>query len=302
MNGPDRLNPAFNAPLDSCPLCGGDRIGRAYAIDAGSPPFTVDRCASCNFMFMNPRFTDKTISGFYDEGYYSGGSEYAYYDERAAEPYARHVWDGRISVIRRYVPGGNFLDVGSAFGGLLSAAEKYFTPYGIELSPYAAAHSRSAFGDRVHNGTLEDHPFAPGFFSVISMVELIEHLPDPLAALRECHRLLTRGGLLLVQTANMDGLQARLLGKDYAYFMPGHLSYFSMSNLTMALRRCGFGAIKVFYPVEFGLVPKLKKSRYWIESPWDYRKWARISTYHLISKIHMARFAMTSSMVTYAFK
>ena len=70
----------------------------------------------------------------------------------------------------------------------------------------------------------------------------------------------------------------------------------------MALKGCGFDSIIVFQPVEFGLLPKLKKSRGSFLSPWDYRAWARIAAYHWLSKIHFGDFALTSSMVIYARK
>ncbi|HPI90168.1 MAG TPA: class I SAM-dependent methyltransferase, partial [Spirochaetota bacterium] len=100
----------------------------------------------------------------------------------------------------------------------------------------------------------------------------------------------------------MDGRQARQLKDRYEYFMPGHLSYFSMSNLRSTLRECGFSRIKVYYPVEFGLIPKLLKSRHAFKSFKDYRAWPRISWYHVKSKVHCGTFAMTSSMVIYAYK
>ena len=172
------------------------------------------------------------------------------------------------------VPSGNFLDIGCSFGGLMKAASRYYVPHGIELSPYAGSHAKELFGDRVHIGTLADHTFPERYFSVITMIELLEHLPDPAQALRECYRLLDENGLLVIQTANMDGLQARIYGPGYAYFMPGHISYFSRRNLVMALKGCGFDTIRVFYPVEFGLLPKLKKSRGSFMSIFDYLAWA----------------------------
>ncbi|OHD63074.1 MAG: hypothetical protein A2176_08190 [Spirochaetes bacterium RBG_13_51_14] len=285
-----------------CPLCGSRHIRHRYHIIRYAPSFDIDRCSACGFMFMNPRFTGNVIKQLYGEGYYSGTSEYSYHDERQTETYSRQVWDRRIDVIRRSVASGNLLDVGSSFGGFLKAASRYYVPHGIEMSAYAGEYSQQTFGDRVHVGTLEDHPFGCGYFSVITMIELLEHLPDPVVALKECHRLLRDNGLLLIQTANMDGIQARILGGSYAYFMPGHLSYFTKKNLTMALALCGYRTIKVFYPVEFGLLPKLKKSRYAFASPWDYRTWLRIAAYHYISKIHFLNFAATSSMVIYAIK
>ncbi len=253
-------------------------------------------------MFMNPRLSDAAARGLYNEDYYSGRAEYSYHDERAIEESSRMVWDKRISVMRRHVQGGNILDVGSSFGGFLKSASRFYAPHGIEVSSYAGGYSKSVIGGTIHIGTLRDHPFKEAYFSVITMIELLEHLPDPAFALQECYRLLRAGGLLVIQTANMAGLQAKILGKNYAYFMPGHLSYFTKRNLTMALRNCGFTKIKVFYPVEFGLLPKLKKSRYAFTSLMDYRRWLRIAAYHFVSKLRCGDFAATSSMVVYAFK
>jgi SAM-dependent methyltransferase len=292
----------FDRAVSQCPLCGSGGIERRFRIERYKPSFTVDRCGSCGFMFMNPRLNDRAVRALYGEEYYTGKAEYSYYDEREAERFSAYVWNKRIEVLRNHVPGGNLLDVGSSFGGLLKSAAPHFVPHGIEISSYAGGHSRSLLGDAIHVGTLADHPFKNDFFSAITMIELIEHLPDPLFAIRECHRLLRKGGVLLIQTANMAGLQAKMQGGDYAYFMPGHLSYFSKSNLAGALARAGFSRVKVFYPVEFGLLPKLRKSRYTFASLWDYRSWVRISAYHFISKIHFRDCAATSSMVVYAFK
>ena len=103
-------------------------------------------------------------------------------------------------------------------------------------------------------------------FSVITMIELLEHVSDPVTAVSECFRLLKENGLLVIQTANMDALQAKCLKDKYAYFMPGHVSYFTKRNLVDLLKKTGFKKVKVFYPVEFGLIPKLLKSRYTLSS------------------------------------
>lgn len=238
----------------------------------------------------------------YGKDYYTGTADYSYYDERDAQHYSEYVWNKRIEVLHHHVAGGNLLDIGSSFGGFLRSASRYYTPHGIEVSSYAGGYSKSVIGSVIHIGTLKDHPFDRNFFSAITMIEVLEHLPDPVFALAECHRLLRENGVLLIQTANLAGLQAKIQGDRYAYFMPGHLSYFTQKNLSNALLHTGFRKIKVFHPVEFGLLPKLKKSRYTFKSPWDYRHWLRISAYHYAGKIHFGNIAATSSMVMYAFK
>lgn len=292
----------FSHKKENCPLCGSREITHKYRIDKYDIKFDTDVCRNCGFIFMNPPLSAETIKSFYTEQYYTGRADYSYIDERQIMKYAAYVWDKRISVIHRYVKGGNFLDVGSSFGGLMEAAEKYFTAYGIEISEYSASDASDTFAGRIHHGTLEDHPYSRNFFSAITMIELIEHLEDPKKALEECYSLLREGGLLVIQTANLDGQQAKSLAGKYEYFMPGHLSYFSMSNLSQALHRAGFSRVKVFYPVEFGLIAKLKKSRGSFTKLTDYKNWYRIAKYHMLGKIHWNNYALKSSMVIYAFK
>ncbi len=292
----------YREKRECCPLCGSADIKEKYRIERYSLHFNTDVCMSCGFIFMNPLFDDNTIKSFYSQDYYNGKADYSYIDERSIKKYSGYVWDSRVKVIHKYIKSGNFLDVGCSFGGFLEAASKYYTPYGIEMSEYSCAHVKELFGERIHCGTLEDNPFKEKSFSVITMIELIEHLDDPVSAIRECYRLMAEGGLLLIQTANMNGKQAKDLGRDYEYYMPGHLSYFSRRNLIMLLKNSGFREVKVFQPVEFGLLPKLLKSRGSFRNLSDYKAWLRIASYHLKSKIHFGDFALTSSMVVYAFK
>jgi len=292
----------FKEKLSCCPLCESKDISFKYEIVSYSNKFTTDICRSCGFIFMNPQFDDETIKKFYSEEYYSGKSDYSYVDERQIKKYSSYVWDSRIKIIKKFADSGNFLDVGCAFGGFLERASRFYAPFGIEISDYAAAHAKTLFGNNIHHGTIFDHPFEDSNFSVITMIELIEHLAEPRRAIEECYRLLKKNGLLVIQTANMDGLQAKKAGPKYEYFMPGHLSYFSKRNLCNLLRATGFSSIKIFQPVEFGLLPKLLKSRGNFKSIKDYRAWIKIASYHFKSKIHFRDFALTSSMVIYAIK
>ena len=302
MSGQNLNKGRFSTKKSNCPLCNFQDIEFLYKITSYDQHFNVDICQNCGFIFMNPQLNKNVLSNMYGKKYFTGDAEYSYHDERNSKKYSSYVWNKRINHIKKFIPCGHFLDVGSSFGGFLRSAAKDYTPYGIEISDYAANYSKKELGKNIHAGTLDSHPFKHNFFSVITMIELIEHLPDPVYAIEECFRLLSKKGLLVIQTANMNGMQAKILKDRYAYYMPGHLSYFSMSNLIMLLKKCGFIKIKIYYPVEFGLIPKLKKSRQNFNSILDYRKWLRISIYHFMSKFHAGKFAITSSMVIYAFK
>ena len=295
--------------VNYCNLCSSKQLIPLYHITRCEPAFDVVKCASCGLIFQSPRFSDEAISEFYSEGYYTGKSSYTYVDERENFKGSSYVWNKRIKKISSFLglavnKGKRFLDIGCSFGGFLSCAEDAgFDVYGLDISSFAASYAR----DKLNLKNVICADFTKGlyeenFFDVITMIEVIEHVKDPMQTIKEAYKILKPGGLFLLQTANMDGYQAKKEGADYHYFLPGHLYYFSAKTLKSYLKKCGFKKVKIFYGVDFGLLPKLRKSATTFKSLKDYLKLFRISYYHLKSRVHIKDFCLTSSMVVYAVK
>jgi len=261
---------------------------------------------------MHPIPGPEELAAIYNEEYYTAPAEkerYTYLDERKNPRGHRAVNAARIKRALRFtlfrsVRGSelSFLDIGCSFGALVQEAQAQgCRACGIDISAYAVeyAHSQGLDVRRAAPDAIPDFGLPSGFH-IVTMIEVIEHLPDPRAALCEIARVMSPEGLLIIQTANMDGQQAKKAGPNYHYYLPGHLYYFSRKTLTKLLEECGFDRVRVFYPCEFGLLPKLKKSRGTFQSLRDYLAWPRILWYHLKSKIHWGNFALTSGMVVYA--
>jgi SAM-dependent methyltransferase len=100
-----------------------------------------------------------------------------------------------------------------------------------------------------------------GRYDVISMIEVIEHLPDPSAAIALISRLLKPGGLLLLTTGNLDSPVARRQGIHYRYCAPEiHVSLFNPRCLARLYRSAGLEPRLVRYrgAVQFKVVKSLR--------------------------------------------
>ena len=283
-----------------CPICH-TQSKKLYNITHFDPSFQIDVCENCGLQMQNP--TPKNTQKLYSKDYYSGKAEYSYQDERKSELASSYVWKARLKNIIRYKkPPASFLDVGCAFGGLVKTAQSLgYQAQGIDISPYACQYAK-AQGLKVDQGSLEKNNIAANSFDVVTLVEVWEHLSNLHQAMQSLQKITKPKAMILVQTANFLGWQARLAKDKYHYYLPGHLFYYSTKNLRLLFSYYGFGNFIFFRGVDFGLLPKLQKSAKSFQNILDYKSWLRIAFYHYLSRIAYKDFAISSSMVMYAFK
>jgi SAM-dependent methyltransferase len=102
----------------------------------------------------------------------------------------------------RLVPGQHLLDAGCGSGGLLARVQREFPGVRLSASDYSGeALSALPVGlcERVLPGSLEDPELLKGHcFDVILCSEVLEHLEDPNAAVRNMTAALSRGGLIVI--------------------------------------------------------------------------------------------------------
>jgi SAM-dependent methyltransferase len=123
---------------------------------------------------------------------------------------------------RRHEP-GRLLDVGCGHGLLLDEARRAgWKPVGLELSTHAAAYARDHLGAEVHEVAFEDFDPGSACFEAILIVDVFEHLADPLAALDRCVDLLVPGGLLCLVTPDPSSPTARIAGRRWWGYVPAH--------------------------------------------------------------------------------
>ena len=190
--------------------------------------------------------------------------------------------------------------MGCAFGGFLIEAQKNgYEVHGLELSKYAAKEARKR-GLDVKEGELSKYPLAKNSIDVLSMIEVFEHIPDPLEAMENLGLAMKKKSLVVVQTANFLGRQAQREGPNYHYYLPGHYYYYSTYNLQLLFQKFGFNKFHFYRGVDFSLFVKIKKMLHSFRNSKEYWNLLPAIYYHLKSRVAYGHFAMTSSMVMYA--
>jgi 2-polyprenyl-3-methyl-5-hydroxy-6-metoxy-1,4-benzoquinol methylase len=218
-------------------------------------PYRVLRCSGCSMVWVSPRWSDDAIHEVYGEEYWRSDSPKTkgYADYAAEAKLYLKTFQRRMKFVGRHVPpGGRILDVGCAAGYFLRvAAEAGHDVRGVEVSTAIGKEAVAALGDRVHLGTLESAPIGrPGWeegsFDLLTMWDVIEHVPDPQALLRTCRRMLKPNGRILVETQNVDSRFARSLGRRWHHFKhEEHIYHFNRKTMRLVLEQTGFAVDSV---------------------------------------------------------
>ena len=159
-----------------------------------------------------------------------------------------YEWRGAIDIVSHLTPvtpSTRWLDFGCGLGGLV----RYGRRQGLDIvgqdEGYAADRMTA---DGVPSLTTAQLEADADRFDVITAIEVLEHIPNPLAALRTIARALRPGGLLFLTTGNARPHRDDIAGWNYV--IPDvHVSFFEPETLATAYRAVG---LEPEYP---GFVP-----------------------------------------------
>jgi SAM-dependent methyltransferase len=146
------------------------------------------------------------------------------------------------------MPRGRLLDVGTGYGFFLALMQsRGWEVMGLEVSPTGAQYARKRWGLSILSQPLEQTSFHEGAFDVVTAFYVVEHLPDPMAFLREVYRILRPGGMIMVRyphSTPIKDILSLMRIRNTLYHLPFHLMDFSPRTMRTALERTGFTKIK----------------------------------------------------------
>jgi 2-polyprenyl-3-methyl-5-hydroxy-6-metoxy-1,4-benzoquinol methylase len=229
---------------NKCPLC--KRLSAILWLEKFGRH--IFRCSICNHIFVqwNEQILKQTRES-YNNGviFTKDGNESYYFENSNIRSLGLKLrWINKFCKIN-----GTLLDVGSNFGHFLKIAQRQFKAQGIDISSYAVEWSRRNLGVNNAVASIEDLPPAyMGPYDVITMWDVIEHLPLWEKAFGNITKALKPKGLLFLTTPDSSSIIARLLGKHWYYLDPmQHFSLFSKKNLIRILENFGFEIVDMYY-------------------------------------------------------
>jgi len=141
----------------------------------------------------------------------------------------------RVDLIRKVVPAGKLLEIGCARGDFLSVAREWFDASGVEPNPELA--NSSSLMAPVYRDIIERTPWTG--FDVIASFHVIEHVDSPSSFIGAAAERLKRGGLLVIETPNIDSLPFSILRSRWRQFIPEHYFFFDPKTISRLLAKHG---------------------------------------------------------------
>ena len=231
-----------------CNLCGYD-VPSPYLQDDG---YIFVRCRNCGLVYQNPQPVFEDLRRRYSQGYFEyeidNEANFFHLMTLGLRDIGFDSLCDQMSKLQLATHGAErrtFLDVGCATGMLLEhMRDAGWSVRGVDLTPESAEYGRSHRGLDIFAGTLHEAQIPSASQAVVHFSHLIEHVPSPRHFLGEVGRVLAPGGLVLVTTPNVNGLQARLFRNLWRSAIADHVYLFSNRTLRRTLAAAGLRPLR----------------------------------------------------------
>ncbi|MCA8980260.1 MAG: class I SAM-dependent methyltransferase [Planctomycetes bacterium] len=236
-----------SAVLDpACALCGSRE--RRTRFKEGE--HAIVTCTECDLTYVTPRMTaELLLSAVYDADYWHSARprERGYADYLADRALHERTFRRRWRGIRRHAPRtGRALDLGCADGAFLAVLREVgWQVQGVEPTAMAAAARERLGDDAILQVPIELLRLPDAHYDLITLWDVLEHLPDPVACLKSAREWLRPDGLLVLETQDVRSFAARVFGRRWHHYKHAeHLHHFHADTLKRALRESGFEIVE----------------------------------------------------------
>lgn len=145
-------------------------------------------------------------------------------------------------------PGETVLDAGCGLGYfLLKLKDSGATLYGMDVSPESVEYVKKHITEHATTGAVEQIPYNDNTFDNVLFCEVIEHVEDDEAVLKEIRRVLKPGGRVVITTPSLKGFRAHAKLKQLGHHHGGEFHYrdgYVPEELEEKLKKCGYRVVE----------------------------------------------------------
>ena len=295
----------------SCCVCGKDAhtavgSGRDFEYGSCANAWTFVVCAGCGHHYLRTRPGPGALGTIYPPNYGNYSNS-----EKPSLTFKLKAWLERRALRKlagRTRSNPAVYDIGCGDGRLLDSVKASFPKTqalaGCEIAPFAAQ-AATGKGYAVGIGSFESIPVLPESYDLVFLIQVLEHLGDPNAAIQKIARMLRSGGLAVFETPSTECFDFRLFHKRYwgGYHFPRHFNLFKRDNAERLLAKAGLTPVS--YRVKLQPVHWVWTAHHWLQEmgapAWLYRSlniknpfWIGLGT--VIDAMQVGLFRRSSNM------
>lgn len=201
--------------------------------------YRIVSCRSCGLVRSDPVLDDALLAQLYRASSFDYGEEL----DGLRKTYGDALRRTESMVVERQ----GLLDIGCGNGFVLELARErgWRDLHGVEPSADALSHAAPGIAEQIRRDVMRPGLFAPESFAAVTMFQLLDHVADPVALLRECRKVLRPGGVILALNHNVAAVSARLLGERSPIIDVEHTYLYSPLTMRRLFEIPGFTDIVV---------------------------------------------------------
>ncbi len=236
-----------------CPLCDSNDFKIIYT-ERGH--IGVVKCKVCNMIYANPKVIGSELN-------YHGEANLYFEEARlifsGKKPHHRDPnYEFELAEIKNQKSNGKFLDIGTNMGFFLRKARGCgFEVEGVEPSPSLSKIATEQFNLKIHNSYFEAANFSPKSFDIITMIDVFEHVTNPVELLKTAQNVLKDDGIVCIKVPNgnynlLKLKLAKMFGREAHHDIFNsyeHVGHYTPETMSKILEKCGFKIRKMILPI-----------------------------------------------------
>ncbi|MCX8997032.1 class I SAM-dependent methyltransferase [Rhizobiaceae bacterium BDR2-2] len=233
----------YRGEVCTCPVCRSADATPVSGLDRRLKRLKTMACRGCGLFYTNPMPTSAELERYYRD-YYRFDYQWSVSgpNERRRRKRRKEADTRSAHVLGLLPAGARTLDFGAGSGEFVSAMlDAGFDAHGFEPGEDYGGYARGLHGDRISIATWQKMEYSEPF-DMISAFHVLEHLADPVAAIRKAAGWLKPDGLFYIEVPDMVASYTR---KAFGAFHFAHLVGFNHYNLCLAAAEAGLHPVKV---------------------------------------------------------